>query len=407
MFDLIREISQTLRCNKLRTSLTGVSVAWGIFMLIVLVGMTKGVINAFEYQVAGQGSNTLRVWQGLTSEPWHGYKEGRFIDLRVGDLKKVANANPNHIEDVSSSIYGGGTISTSTDYTTGGYSGVYPSELGQRGFKIAAGRFINDRDLKEKRKVMVLSTRMTEVLFPDLTPEEIIGRRVDCQGLGWTVVGVYDTRWDRTIYIPFTTAMMLNGNSDRINQMTVVMQNIDSEQKALDTENDVRTTLASIHDFKADDKSAVWIWNRYSQFLQQQEGMNILNITMWVIGIFTLLSGIVGVSNIMFVSVRERTHEIGIRRAIGAKPRSILTQIVVESVAITTLFGYIGIFMGIGFTEIIATLLADVEFIRNPRVDISLALEVTAVLIVAGAIAGLFPALKALKVKPVEALRDE
>ncbi|MDE7389147.1 MAG: FtsX-like permease family protein, partial [Muribaculaceae bacterium] len=151
----------------------------------------------------------------------------------------------------------------------------------------------------------------------------------------------------------------------------------------------------------------LWIWNRFKNYLQQQTGMSILNYAMWAIGLFTLLSGIIGVSNIMFVSVRERTHEIGVRRAIGAKPRSILTQVIMESVVITALFGYIGIVMGIGFTEVMAQLFENSDFIRNPRINISLALEVTAVLIVAGALAGLFPALNAIKVKPVEALRDE
>lgn len=407
MTDLIREIIQTLRCNKLRTSLTGLAVAWGIFMLIGLVGMTKGVINNFEKNVGGQGANSIDIWPGVTSEPWHGYKEGRNIELKISDMKRIADANCEKISDVSPTIYGGSTVSTSSEYTSSGYSGVYPSALRQRGHKMAAGRFINDMDLKEKRKVMVLGEQLVSILFPGKTPTEVIGEKVDAQGLGWTVVGVYESRWNHTIYIPFTTARMIAGNSDVAHSLSVEMTGVTTENDGAEVEEDVRSALAAAHDFRPTDQSAVWTHNRLVQFMQMQDGMGILNITMWIIGIFTLLSGIVGVSNIMFVSVRERTHEIGIRRAIGARPRSILTQIIMESVTITSLFGYIGIVMGIGLTETLAQVFEGSDFITNPRVDISLALEVTAVLIIAGALAGLFPALNALKVKPVEALRDE
>ena len=407
MTDLLREIFQTLKCNKLRTSLTGLAVAWGIFMLITLVGMTKGVINSFEKQTASQGSNTINVWPGVTSEPWHGYREGRDVELRTGDMEKLRQTDRQKISDVSSSVYGGGTISTAHEYTSSGYEGVYPSEQRRRGFKMAAGRFINDIDMNQKRKVMVLGEQMVPILFPNKTPAEVIGEKVDCQGLGWTVVGVYESRWSRSVYIPFSTARMLAGNSDKIGSIVVEMTGVETESQGTDLENDIRATLAAAHDFRPTDQSAVWTWNRFTQFLKMQSGMGILNTAMWIIGIFTLLSGIVGVSNIMFVSVRERTHEIGIRRAIGARPRSILTQVIMESVAITSLFGYIGILMGIGLTELLARIFDGSDFITDPRVDISLALEVTAVLIIAGALAGLFPAINALKVKPVEALRDE
>ncbi len=407
MFDLIREISQTLRCNKLRTTLTGIAVAWGIFMLIVLVGMTKGVINNFERNMGSQGANTIRVWSGYTSEPWHGYREGRRIMLRSRDMGTLKSANPSSVNDVTSTIYGGGTISTQENYTSAGYSGVYPSQQRIDRITMTAGRYINDRDIDERRKVMVLSNMLASTLFPRLKPEEIIGKTVDCTNLGWTIVGVFDSRWNNSAYIPFTTAQMLQADSEDIGSMVVEMKNVNTEADALKTEADVRSTLASAHDFKADDQSAIWLWNRFQQYLQTQEGMKILNAAMWIIGIFTLLSGIVGVSNIMFVSVRERTHEIGIRRAIGARPRSILTQIIMESVAITALFGYIGIVMGIGVTEILARLFENSDFIHNPRVDVSLAIEVTCVLIVAGALAGIFPAMNAIKIKPVEALRDE
>lgn len=189
--------------------------------------------------------------------------------------------------------------------------------------------------------------------------------------------------------------------------MVLRVDGIKSIEEADRTEQDVRAVLAKQHEFDPTDENAIWIWNQFSNYLKQGQGMAYLNLAVWVIGILTLLTGIVGVSNIMFVSVRERIHEIGIRRAIGAKPRSIIAQVLTESVAITTLFGYIGIVAGMAVLQVIDALFGDQEGFSNPTVDISIALEVTIALIIAGTIAGLFPAIKATKVKPVEALRDE
>ncbi|MDE6610525.1 MAG: FtsX-like permease family protein [Muribaculaceae bacterium] len=208
-------------------------------------------------------------------------------------------------------------------------------------------------------------------------------------------------------YIPFTTAKALNGNDPSINVLAVELKNVKTEEDGTQAENEIKGTLSRIHNFDPDDDGAVWVWNRFKQQLQMSMGMNILEYAVWIIGLFTMLSGIIGVSNIMFVSVKERTHEIGIRRAIGAKPRSILVHIITESVAITGIFGYIGVFLGVIIMEAINSLMGETEFLTDARVDISIAIKVTIVLIIAGCLAGLFPALKALKVKPVEALRDE
>ncbi|MDE6166678.1 MAG: FtsX-like permease family protein, partial [Muribaculaceae bacterium] len=251
----------------------------------------------------------------------------------------------------------------------------------------------------------VLSSKTAETLFAD--PGEAVGSVVKMGDIAFTVVGVYDTEWDQSIYVPFTTARVLAGGGDRIDSIVIELKNVNSEADGTEAETRTRKSLAANHAFRADDESAVSIWNRFNQQLEMNRGMNILNMAVWVIGLFTLLSGIIGVSNIMFVSVRERTHEIGVRRAIGARPRSILSQILFESVAITTLFGYIGIFLGSAVNELIARMTEQTEFISNPRTDLNIALSVTVVLIIAGMLAGLFPALKALKVKPVEALREE
>lgn len=269
---------------------------------------------------------------------------------------------------------------------------------------MSKGRFINDRDMSTQAKVIVIPERDEQRLFPD---DDSLGKYVNISGLSFKVIGVYTARWSRNIYIPFTTAKMLAGNNDRLGSVSVLLKNVSTEEDGNKAEKELRKTLAARHDFNPDDESAVWIWNQFSQGMKGLAGMNILNTSIWILGLLTLLSGVVGISNIMFVSVKERTHEIGIRRAIGAKPHSILIQVIAESVAITTLFGYIGIVLGTAVTQILDMAFGDTDFINNPTVSLSVAIQVTIVLIIAGAFAGLFPALNAIKVKPVEALRDE
>ena len=408
MRDLISEILQTLSHNKLRTSLTGLSVSWGIFMLIVLLSMARGVTNSFEENIASGSHANMRVWGGMTSKPYHGNREGRSINLKEREMGVLEDEHPQYIKEVSSVIYGNNdTISTGTKSVSTAYTGVYPSYIKTiAALDIVDGRNINDNDMKRISKVMLLPIEYAKQLFP---PEgkSAVGQRVTCAGLSFQIIGVYEGRWSRDVYIPFTTAQMMAKDKDRLGSMTVSLQNLKTEEDGDKAEEAIRNTLAQSYDFDPKDESALWINNRFNQSLQQGTAMSMLNIGVWILGILTLLTGVVGISNIMFVSVRERTHEIGIRRAIGAKPRSILSQILAESVAITLLFGYIGIVFGTLVSQLLAMAFADVPFLKNPTVSLAIAFEVTAVLVIAGAFAGLFPALKALKVKPVEALRDE
>lgn len=406
MFDLIREIGQTMRNNKLRTALTGFAVAWGIFMLIILLGMSRGVYNNFTSFASADNSNSLGIWGGWTGKPYKGYKEGRPIRLEETDLKSVEHHNPDNVSSAQGSVVlDSAQISTNRDYVSDPIYGRYPDEIRYAKLKMAYGRFLNQPDLDHKRKVVVLSRANAKILFGD--ESKAVGQYVKAMSLAWQVIGVYDHDWEKGSYVPFTTAMMLNGNDGRLSEMMVRIKNVHNTEEGTQVEQAVRRTLAANHEFDPDDTGAVHIWNRFNNYLTNMEATNILNVAIWIIGLLTMLSGIVGVSNIMFVSVRERTHEIGIRRAIGAKPRSILTQIVTESVAITTIFGYIGIVGGTIVTGVVAKLTEGTDFLKNPTVNISIAIQVTVVLIIAGALAGLFPAIKATKVKPVEALRDE
>lgn len=407
MIDLIREIGQTMSTNKLRTALTGIAVTWGVFMLIVLLSMARGVSNSFEHNMMSRNSAIIKVWSGTTSTPYKGNREGRSVKLKDSDMTLIPKQSPDHIDNVTSRVSGGGTLSTPKASVSQRYTGVYPSALSQMdNGSLTAGRFINERDIQNKEKVMVLPQDYAEQLFPP-DGKGALGGRVDCNGLSFKVVGIYESRWDRSAFIPFSTARLMSPDRDDLGNLTVELKNMKSEEDGENVENVIRNTLASVHNFDPEDENAVYINNNYLNSLTAGKAQVILDTGVWVLGILTLLTGIVGISNIMFVTVRERTHEIGIRRAIGAKPHKILTQVIAEAVAITVFFGYIGIVLGIAVSQLISYMVGDDGFLRNPTVSLSIAFEVTLVLMFAGAFAGLFPALKALKVKPVEALRDE
>ncbi|MDE7438681.1 MAG: ABC transporter permease [Muribaculaceae bacterium] len=407
VLDLFREISQTLGHNKVRTALTGIAVTWGIFMLIVLLSFARGITNSFDYRMASRNTESMTIWSGTTTIPYKGNRDGRRIKMKQHDIVTIKERNPESVVEVTSKISGNGKISSEKGSVSNGYTGSYPDGLSKSfNSELIAGRFINQKDMDEKAKVMVLPEYFAKQLFP---PEgaDAVGKRVNCNFLSFLIVGVYSSRWDRTIFIPFTTAAMMQPDNQDYGMISVDLKGLKNEEDALNAEKKVRNTLAVNHNFDPDDNNAVYINNYFTSALQTKKAMGILDMCVWVLGILTLLSGIVGISNIMFVTVKERTHEIGIRRAIGAKPSKILTQIITESIAITLIFGYIGIFLGTVVTQVIATLMGNNEVFRNPTVSMTIALEVTFVLILAGTVAGLFPALKALKVKPVEALRDE
>ncbi len=404
MFDLLIEIGQTMRNNKLRTALTGIAVAWGIFMLIILLGASRGVRDNFESNVSADDTNVLTVLGGYTSKPHKGYKEGRRITLKTSDMAVIKHDNPRQVSSVAAfASVDTAKISTERDALTNGFKAVYPRVLKGNNLTLKSGRFINERDIQACRRVMIIHEKNARLLFGD--DKDAVGKTVRSMGLAWTVVGVYSHPWRSQSYAPYTTLKSITGNDDRAYMLEVVMDGLKTEQDGENAEAKARESIAKNHNnFAPDDRGAVWIINQFTNYLTNKAALGYLDLAMWVIGIFTLLSGIVGVSNIMFVSVRERTHEIGIRRAIGAKPRSILTQVVAESIAITTLFGYIGVVMGMITLEIITSMF---EEMKGAIVDLDIAIKVTLALIIAGSLAGLFPAMKATKVKPVEALRDE
>lgn len=407
MFDLAHEIAQTLRRNRLRTALTGIAVAWGIFMLIVLLGAARGVENAVSQHLNIDQQRTLQIWPGSTTLSYKGYRDGRNIELRNADMAALQSTDHAHcIKSVEGLIYvDTARVSTISERVSGGLKGVEESGADNDRITMTHGRFITARDNDTHAKNMVIKADDAVTLFG--SADSAVGRRVEAMGLSWTVVGVYTNNWQRGQYVPRSTLTSIIGNDGTVNSITVQMTENAMADMGRGVQDQVVQTLSRRHTFDPEDAGAVYISNRLENLRQQNNAILILKTAVWVIGILTLLSGIVGVSNIMFVSVRERVHEIGIRRAIGARPRSIMLQVVAESVAVTALFGYTGVFFGMLVTEGLNQAFGDSDFMKNPTVNLSMALQITVLLVIIGALAGLFPAYKATRVRPVEALRDE
>ncbi len=416
MIDLIQEIYGTIMRNKLRTTLTGFSVAWGIFMLIVLLGAGNGLIHAFEKQSEDMMMNSMKIFPGYTSKPYQGMQEGRNISLDNRDREISAMAFPEHVITAGATVSQSDvTLSYGKEFLSIGIDGVFPNYPELEAVKLKEGRFVNERDMSEKRKVMVLHEKTANTLFPRTQP---IGKYINASGVAYQVVGIYTDQnsFSPSALVPFTTLQAVYAKGDSIDNITFTTKNLKDEADNEAFEADYRQVLGNVKRFDPTDDGAIWIWNRFTQYLQQQTATQILHIAIWVIGIFTLLSGIVGVSNIMLITVRERTHEFGIRKALGAKPISILWLIISESVTITTFFGYVGMVAGIAATEYMNVVAGkqtmdagvfSMTFFENPTVDLSIAVQATLTLIIAGTLAGLFPALKAVKIRPIEALRAD
>ena len=418
MIDLWQEIYGTIKRNKLRTFLTGFAVAWGIFMLIVLLGAGNGIIHAFEQNASERALNSIRLGGGWTTKSYEGLKEGRRIQMDNKDLTATEKYFPDNIITAGATLRQGDVnISFGQEYINISLMGVHPNYVQSEAIKTATGRFINQNDIKERRKVIILHKKSAEILFKK-SHTEPIGKFVNVGGVAYRVAGLYEDQGDQSsvAFVPFSTLQTIYNKGDKLNNIIFTTKNLTSEEANEAFEKEYRKVIASNHRFDPEDESAIWIWNRFTQYIQTQNVAGLLRTAIWVIGIFTLLSGIVGVSNIMLITVKERTREFGIRKALGAKPLSILWLIIVESVTITTFFGYIGMVAGIGVTEwmnsAFGTQTADAGMFQarmfsDPTVDIGIAIQATLTLIVAGTLAGFFPAKKAVSISPIEALRAD
>ena len=417
MRDVLTEIWSTAKRNKLRTGLTGFAVAWGIFMLIVLLGAGNGLINAQIKQSGRFLANSMVVFGGETSKAFQGMKEGRAISLKDKDINATQHDFKQNVDDVGAQLLQWGvTISNGQQYINTTLIGVYPNHNKIDKVEMAEGRFINNLDLKEKRKVLVLSSKQQEELCEH--EASLLGKYVNVGSFAFRVVGIYKDQENgqANAVTSYTALKTIYGKGDDAGRIEFNFHGLETEQENENFETDYRKRINANHMAAPDDESAIYLWNRYTQSMQMTKGIGIIRTALWIVGLFTLLSGIVGVSNIMLITVKERTREFGIRKAIGAKPWSILRLIIVESVIITTVFGYVGMLLGVFANEYMdATLGHDVidtglfraTMFVDPTVGLDVCIEATAVMIIAGTIAGLVPAMKAAKIRPIEALRAE
>ena len=416
MFDIDKwqEILSTIKKNKMRTFLTGISVAWGIFMLMILLGSGNGLSNGVASNFMNDAVNAMWIWTGETTIAHQGLKPGRPIQFHNDDYDIITNIPG--VETASGRYFMG-----NTRYSYGKESGEYTTvtchpELNEVDrMELLEGRFINDVDILQNRKVVVIGKDIHEALFKE---KPALGEYVRINNVPFKVVGVCiepESTRNRNAYMPVSTAQKVFNGSNRLHNFAITIngETLDESQAI---EERIRTTFARKHRFDVADESAMGMYNKLENYIQTMRIFQAIKIFIWIIGIGTLIAGIVGVSNIMLIVVKERTKEIGIRKAIGASPASVIGLILLESILITTLAGYIGLVLGTGLMELINYTMVQSAgdaagqgetIFLNPTVDFGVAVSATILLVVAGTIAGYIPAKRAASIKPIVALRDE
>lgn len=419
MRELIKEIWSTSKRNKLRTSLTGFAVAWGIFMLIFLLGAGNGLINAQLQQSTRFLANSMRVFPGETSKAYKGLKEGRSITLNDKDILISNKTYGQYVDDVGGRLeqnnlninYGDNYVASQS------LVGVAPTHPKIDKTELIAGRFINEIDMKEQRKNVVLSRSQAKELCKDY--RSLVGKNVKISNLNFQVVGIYkddESRNNTEAFIAYSTIKTIYAKGDDAGSLEFTIKNLKTQEDNEQFEKNYRASINNNHQAAPDDDRTIWLWNRYMDNIQMNQGIAIMQTALWIVGLFTLLSGIVGVSNIMLITVKERTREFGVRKAIGAKPWSILKLIITESIIITSFFGYIGMLCGVAANEImdatighttVDTGLFKAAMFVNPTVGLGTCIGATITIVIAGTIAGLIPAIKAARIRPIEALRAE
>lgn len=416
---LLSEVWSTSKRNKLRTSLTGFAVAWGIFMLIFLLGAGNGLINAQLQQSTRFLANSMRVFPGETSKAYKGLKEGRSITLNDKDILISNKTYGQYVDDVGGRLeqynvninYGDNYVASQS------LVGVAPTHPKIDKTELIAGRFINEIDMKEQRKNVVLSRSQAKELCKDY--RSLVGKNVKISNLNFQVVGIYkddESRNNTEAFIAYSTIKTIYAKGDDAGSLEFTIKNLKTREDNKLFEKNYRASINNNHQAAPDDERTIWLWNRYMDNIQMNQGIAIMQTALWIVGLFTLLSGIVGVSNIMLITVKERTREFGVRKAIGAKPWSILKLIITESIIITSFFGYIGMVCGVAANEImdatighttVDTGLFKAAMFVNPTVGIGTCIGATITIVIAGTIAGLIPAIKAARIRPIEALRAE
>ncbi len=420
MFDRDRwqEIYSTLSKNKMRTFLTAFGVFWGIFMLIIMLGSGNGLKNGVTQGFKDFATNSFFTWTQRTSMANKGFKPGRNFNYNNSDIAAIRENVPEAEIVAPRNQLGnyGGNNNVNYGLKTGSFSiyGDYPEIFKIQSYSITEGRVMNQFDEKEKRKITVIGPMVKKVLFGDsISP---LGKNIEINGVFFQVVGVFKSNQssDRgeedasTLFVPFSTFQSAFNYGDVVGWFAITSK---EGYKVSEVEDKVIALLKERHSIHPDDRQAIGHFNLEKEFDKMNGLFTGITMLVWVVGIGTLFAGVIGVSNIMLIIIKERTNEIGIRRAIGAPPSDIIKQILLESVVLTTFAGYLGLVMGVGLLELISSAIAssggEGQMFTNPEVDLGIAIKALGILIVSGALAGLIPAASALKIKPIEALRAE
>jgi putative ABC transport system permease protein len=405
--DSWREVIDVLRRNKLRSGLTALSVAWGIFMLVLLIAAGNGLRHGVEYDFRDDATNSISIRQGKTSLPHAGQALGRPVTFDVTDIEALRSEVPG-VEHMTGRYYVWGALPVSRQNKSASFEirGCHPDHQYLERTIMLAGRFINDLDVQDRRKVAVIGPAVKAALFDDA---DALGQMINIRGVNYQVVGMFEDQGGegelRRIYIPISTAQLVYHGGRRVHQImyTTGAASLAESEAMVDK---TRRVLADRHHFDPADRRAVQISNNLAQFRKLMDIFDWIRTFVWMVGTGTLFAGIVGVSNIMIISVQERTLEIGIRKAIGATPRSIIVMILSEALLLTASAGYLGLTAGVLLVETVRRHLPDNDYLRDPTIDVGVALIATLLLIGAGALAGLLPALKAARVRPIVVMRE-
>jgi putative ABC transport system permease protein len=409
MFSLDRwqEIFQTIAKNKLRTFLSGFTVALGIFIFIILFGFGNGLKNTFKEEFLDDATNSIRMFAGKTSKPYKGFKSNRRIEFKNSDLEDIKLNFPFYLEYITPRINRGALSSYKNESNNYSTQGVAPSHQYFEKTIMMKGRYLNENDIKNKTKNVVIGRLVALDLFKQ---EDPLGKYISLAGVAFKVIGVFQDEGgdneERIIFLPYTTRQLLEKSNDKIDQILVSFKPELGLKIALIFEKKLRLFLKNKKSIDPTDSKGIYIRNVAQAASQNEQFSSVLQYIVTFVGLGTLIAGIIGISNIMVFVVKERTKELGVRKALGATPRSVIAMILQESIFITTLSGSIGMIIAIVILKNLGDTL-DKFFIRNPYVDISTAIFSTFILIIFGAIAGYIPAKRAASIKPIVALRDE
>jgi putative ABC transport system permease protein len=414
MFNIERwqEIFEAIAKNKLRTFLTGISVASGIFILVILLGAGKGLQNGIAKQFERDAEGIIEVWSGATTKEYKGLNPGRRIQFRNSDYDLTVQKFGDQLAKKASTYnFWNALVSYGKESGNYQYRGVYPDYIAIENATIIKGRFINENDLRNNEKVAVIGLKIKQDLFKD---KDALGEQIAINNINFKIVGIFTDpageREETRVYLPMTTTQRAFGGGDKVSTLFYVLKKKDTYEEALvestKFSKELDQLLKSKNIVAPDDDSAITVFNSVKNAKQFYDLNLYIRLFFWWVGICTIIAGVVGVSNIMLIIVKERTKEIGIRKALGASPVSIVGMILHESIFITSISGFVGLLASLALLELVGPQVKS-EYFLNPEVDFGVAITTLILLVLAGAIAGFFPAYRAAKIRPIVALRDE